>query len=254
MSWTTAKSRRCSKVNTMKGDIPGPMGTPSITSSPPPTLKSPRWYRQRHYFLGYHSIFYRLVRTTLSLRGHALPGVAEPRSGTVCAGLPANEPFDALTPVGSHEISEAITDPIPQDRAGSDQQPGTPFAGENEIADKAVLRSHPSTFQAVRPFSESSFGSAGVERLLAFNRYGRTSTVRPRPSPPPASTALHQLPGRRRRCTAACRLVRRPRRRSGKPADYSVEVDWGDGRTSTTSGISRRPNSRSPGSATARSP
>jgi len=212
----------------LKGDIPAPDGnTLYYVFAPPNTEVTAFGENSITGFLGYHFDFTDSSNNTFYYAVMPYPASPNTDLGSYVPA-PANEPFDTLTPVASHEISEAITDPIPQ--AGWSDM-GT--FGENEIADKAVY---------VAPLFRMSDPFPNPPSIPpASNNYDVQQEWAHVDGPPQAVTTTGvYIPFLNYQAVEGLYsgVVGSFVDLDGDtdPADFSVEVDWGDGRTSKTSG------------------
>ena len=212
----------------LKGNIPAPDGnTLYYVFAPPNTDVTAFGTDSITGFLGYHNNFTDAQHHNFYYAVMPYPAAPNSNLGSY-APAPANEPFDTLSSVASHEISEAITDPIPY--AGwSDQQP----FGENEIADKAVYVSP--LFRMNDPFPSPASTPPAANNYAVQQEWAHIDGL----SQAVTTTGIY-IPYLNYQAVEGAY--------SGvvgsfvdldantNAANYSVEVDWGDGRTSTTSG------------------
>jgi hypothetical protein len=195
------------------GNVPAPdANTLYVVFAPPKTDVTLGGADSITAFLGYHSNF-----TDFANRNFTYAVLPYPTSPNKLA--PGTTTIDdSLTAVGSHEIAEAITDPI----GGSgwlDKQ-----ASENEIADKAQTAplytindaGTGNNYKVVQLWAHVDGPAQKVTANGIYVPYLNYQAVEGTYSGVVGSFV--ELDG------------------DTNPADFSVEVDWGDGKTSSSSG------------------
>jgi len=212
-----------------KGNIPKPnFNTIYYVFAPPNTDVTAFGTDSINSFLGYHSNFVDANNNNFIYAVMPYPASPNNNLGSYIPS-PATEPNDTLTTVASHEISEAITDPI----GGSGWTDKQPFQ-ENEIADKAVYVAP--LFRMNDPFPNPASSPPSSNNYSVQQEWAHVDGP-----PQPVTTNGIYIPYLNYQATEGTYsgIVGSFVELDGVdtlPADFSVQVDWGDGATSTTSG------------------